>query len=143
MGCKVSWICKESIWHRFYRTSTFAQWNDNWLAWRIGLILKSVIRKRRIVANWYWIENSTTKAIAFVEKIDNMLQRRQIVVKALVKQIDIEYPVCIKYTSTSFHSISWMLISVNVTIYRTAPPRTCQSISHCILLTTELARRNI
>jgi hypothetical protein len=35
---------------------------------------------------------STTNAIAFVEKIDYMLQQRQIViVKALCKQIDIEY----------------------------------------------------
>ena len=37
------------------------------------------------------IENSTTKAIAHVERIYNMLQR-QIVVKGLGKQIDIEYP---------------------------------------------------
>ena len=40
----------------------------------------------------YWIEKCTTKAIAFVEKIDNMLQQRQIIVKALGMQIYIEDP---------------------------------------------------
>ena len=50
-----------------------------------------------------------------------MLQR-QIVFKALGNDIDIEYLGCIKYESTSFQSIAWMLISVNVTIYRTVPP---------------------
>jgi hypothetical protein len=49
--------------------------------------------------------------------IDNMLQQRQIV-KISGKQIDIEDPVCMKYASTSFHSIVWVFISVNVTIYR-------------------------
>ena len=53
----------------------------------------------------YWIEKSTTKAISLVDKIGNMLQR-QIVVKALGKQIDIEYPAYTKYDAgTSFQSI--------------------------------------
>ena len=47
-----------------------------------------------------------------------ILQRRQIVIKTLDYQIDIEDPVCMKYASTSFHSIVWVFISVNVTIYR-------------------------
>jgi hypothetical protein len=47
-----------------------------------------------------------------------MLLQREIV-KALGKQIDIEYPICMKYAITSFHYLDWMLISVNVTIYRT------------------------
>ena len=46
----------------------------------------------------------TTKAIAFIEKIDNMLQRQ--IVRAIGKQIDIEYLVLIKYAITSFQSIS-------------------------------------
>ena len=33
----------------------------------------------------YWIEKSTTKAIALVDKIDHMLQRQ---IKALCKQIE-------------------------------------------------------
>jgi hypothetical protein len=48
-----------------------------------------------------------------------MLQRRQIVVKALGKEIDLEDVLCIKYAITSFHSITWIPISVNVTIYQT------------------------
>jgi hypothetical protein len=47
-----------------------------------------------------------------------MLQR-QIVVKALVKQIDTQGPAFTKYAIISFHSIAWILISINVTIYRT------------------------
>jgi hypothetical protein len=46
-----------------------------------------------------------------------MLQQRQIVVKPLDKQIDIEYAVCTKDAITSFDSIA-LLISVIVTIYR-------------------------
>ena len=45
-----------------------------------------------------------------------MLQR-QIVVKFLGKQI--EYPVGAKDVITSIHSLTWIFISVNVTIYRT------------------------
>ena len=47
-----------------------------------------------------------------------MLQR-QIVVKALVKQIDTEDLAFTKYAITSLHSIAWILTSINVTIYRT------------------------
>ena len=47
-----------------------------------------------------------------------MLQRRQIVIKTLDYQIDIEDPVCMKYAGTSFHSIVWMLIFDIVTIKR-------------------------
>jgi hypothetical protein len=61
---------------------------------------------------------STTKAIAFIEKIDNMLQQIQIVVKASGKQIDREYPVYTKYAGTSFQSIVWMLIFDIVTVKR-------------------------
>ena len=49
-----------------------------------------------------------------------MILQRQIV-KALGKQIDIEDIVYSKYAVVSFHSITWMLISVIVTIYRTIP----------------------
>ena len=48
---------------------------------------------------------STTKAIASIEKIDNMLQR-QIVDKALGNAIDIEDPAYPKSAIRSFHSIS-------------------------------------
>ena len=44
-----------------------------------------------------------------------MLQRQ--IVKFLSKQI--EYPVGAKDVITRIHSLTWMLISVNVTIYRT------------------------
>jgi hypothetical protein len=64
-----------------------------------------------------------------------MLQR-QIIVKDLCKQIDIEDPECRKYTIASFLSMAWMLISVNVTIYRTVPIQRCQGSSHCIMMTT-------
>jgi hypothetical protein len=64
-----------------------------------------------------------------------MLQR-QIVVKALGKEIDIEDPECTKYTIAI--SMAWMLISVNVTIYSTVPIQRCQDSSHCIDLTTIL-----
>jgi hypothetical protein len=49
-----------------------------------------------------------------------MLQQRQVVVKALGKQIDIEDPAYTKYASTSFQSIVWMLIFDIVTIKRNA-----------------------
>ena len=52
-------------------------------------------------------KNSTTKAIALVEKVDYMLQI-QIVVKTVGKQIDIEYPVSINkiyHNNSSFHSL--------------------------------------
>jgi hypothetical protein len=91
----------------------------------------------------YWIEKSSTKAIGFVvEKIDYMLQR-QIVVNALDEQIDIEDLAYIKDTNITFGSIFWIFICVYVTIYRTVLLQQYQSTSHCILLTTELSRRNI
>ena len=75
------------------------------------------------------------------DNIDNMLQR-QIVIQALGTRIGIEDLVCIKYTGTSFHSIGCMLISVNVTIHRTALIQRYQSTSHFIMLlmTTKLLR---
>jgi hypothetical protein len=67
-----------------------------------------------------------------------MLQRRQIVIKTLDYQIDIEDPVCMKHAIASFHSIG-LLISVNVTIYRTvALQRDQNSSSHCIMMTLNL-----
>ena len=62
-----------------------------------------------------------------------MLQRRQIV-KSLGNDIDIEDPVYAKDATTSFLSIAWMLISVNVTIYRTVPIQRCQGSSHRIMM---------
>ena len=63
----------------------------------------------------------TTKAIALVDNMDNMLQRQ---IKALGSRIDIEDPEYRKCDAiTSFHSIGCMLRSVNVTIYRTFHPR--------------------
>jgi hypothetical protein len=64
---------------------------------------------------------STTKAIALVvKKIDYMLLQIQIV-NGLGRQIDIEGPAYPKFAIKSFHSISWILISVIVTINRTVP----------------------
>jgi hypothetical protein len=83
------------------------------------------------------------KAIALVEKIDYMLQRRQIVVKGLGKKIDIEDPAYIKYTNTTFGFIIWVFLYVDVTIYRTVLLQQYQGTSQCILLTMELGRRNI
>ncbi len=69
-----------------------------------------------------------------------ILQERQIV-KALGKQIDIEDPAYAKYAITSFHSIARILISVNVTIYRTvALPRYQTSSSHSIMIITAQLR---
>ncbi len=65
-----------------------------------------------------------------------MLQERQIV-NDLGNQIDIEYTLYMKYPITYFHSITWMLISVNVTIHRTQPLLRYQN-SHCIILRTTL-----
>ncbi len=46
-----------------------------------------------------------------------MLQRQ--IVKELGNQIDTKDPLYTKYAITGFQSIVWILISVNVTIYRT------------------------
>jgi hypothetical protein len=67
-----------------------------------------------------------------------MLQR-QIVVKALDTQIDIEDLAYRKYAITDFHSIIWMFIAVIVTIYRnTAASSQRCPISHWMLMTTKL-----
>jgi hypothetical protein len=87
------------------------------------------------------IENSTTKAIAFVEKIYYMLQR-QIVVKGIGKKIDIEDIVHIKYVGTSFQFIVWMLIFDIVTIKRNAAVLQRYENNRCIT-TTKLLRRCI
>jgi hypothetical protein len=73
--------------------------------------------------------------------MDNMLQQRQIV-KALGTQINIEDPVCTKYSSTSFQSIVWMLIFDIVTIKRNAAVLQRYENNHCIT-TTKLLRRCI
>jgi len=52
------------------------------------------------------IENSTTKAIALIEKINNIPQRQ--IVEALGNQIDIEDPAYAKYAGTSFQFIAWI-----------------------------------
>jgi hypothetical protein len=83
---------------------------------------------------------STTKAIALVEKIDYMLKRQ--IVKCLGKQIDTEYPVCMKYDSTSFQSKVWMLIFNIVTIKRNAAVLQRYENNRCIT-TTKLLRRCI
>jgi hypothetical protein len=49
-----------------------------------------------------------------------MIQQRQIVVKGLGKQIDIEDAAYRKYAGTSFQSIVWMLIFDLVTMKRNA-----------------------
>ena len=87
------------------------------------------------------IENSTTKAIAHVEKIDYML-KRQIVVKGLGKQVHIKDPVYRKYAGTSFQSMVWMLISVIVTIKRNVVVLQRYENNRCIT-TTKLLRRSI
>jgi hypothetical protein len=71
-----------------------------------------------------------------------MLQRQ--ILKNLGNQIDIQYPICAKYTITSFHSIDWLLISVNVTIYRTAFAKWYQSSnSHRIMMITTKPRSSM
>jgi hypothetical protein len=69
-----------------------------------------------------------------------MLQR-QIVVKALGKQIDIEDAAYTKYVDTSFQFITWMLIFDIVTIKRNAAVLERYGNNHCIMLTTKLLRR--
>jgi hypothetical protein len=48
--------------------------------------------------------------------------------------MDIEDPVCTKYAIASFHSIG-LLISVNVTIYRTMALPESYEINHYIITT--------
>jgi hypothetical protein len=63
-----------------------------------------------------------------------MLQR-QIVVKALGKQMDVEDPAYRKYAIVDFHSIVWMFIAVIVTIYRTITLSESYENSHYIITT--------
>jgi hypothetical protein len=60
-----------------------------------------------------------------------MLKRQ--IVKCLGKQIDTEYPVCVKYDSTSFQFIAWMLIFDIVTIKRNAAVLERYENNHCIM----------
>jgi hypothetical protein len=72
-----------------------------------------------------------------------MLQRSQIVVKAIGKQMDIKDPAYTKYDAgTSFQSIVWMLIFDIVTIKRNAAVLQRYENNHCII-TTKLLRRCI
>jgi hypothetical protein len=66
--------------------------------------------------------------------------QRQIVVKGLPKQIDIEYPAYTNYTDTTFQSIVWLLIFDLVTIKRNAAVLQRYENNHCIA-TTKLLRR--
>jgi hypothetical protein len=71
-----------------------------------------------------------------------MIQQRQIVVKGLGKQVDIEDPAYRKYAGTSFQSIVWMLIFDIVTIKRNAAVQQRYENNRCIT-TTKLLRRCI
>jgi hypothetical protein len=77
------------------------------------------------------------KSYSFCRDIDYMIQR-QIVVKGLGKQIDIEDPAYTKYAGTSFQSIVWMMIFDIVTIKRNAAVLRYEN-NHCIT-TTKLLR---
>jgi len=68
-----------------------------------------------------------------------LLRIRQIVIKALGKQIDTEDIVNSKYASTSFQSVVWMLIFDIVTIERNAVVLQRYENNHCIA-TTKLLR---
>ena len=61
-------------------------------------------------------------------------------VKGLVNQIDIENLERIKYADTSFHSISWILISIVVTINRNVIVLHTYENNHCITTTKLLGR---
>jgi len=72
-----------------------------------------------------------------------MFQRRQIVVKGLGKQIDIEDSAYTKYDAgTSFQSIVWMLIYDIVTVKRNAAVLQRYENNHCIP-TIKLLSRSI
>jgi hypothetical protein len=74
-------------------------------------------------------------------KIDNMLQRRQIVIKTFGKQIDIVDPAYRKYDAgTTFQSIVGMLIFDIVTIKRNAAVLQRYENNHCIMLITKHLR---
>jgi hypothetical protein len=64
-----------------------------------------------------------------------MLQQIQIV-KVLDNQVDIEDPRYVKDVFMSFHHLDWLLISVNVTIYRTISLYRYQSSSNYIMMIT-------
>ena len=66
--------------------------------------------------------------------------QRQIVVKGLPKQIDIEYPAYTNYTGTTFQSIVWLLIFDLVTIKRNAAVLQRYENNYYIT-TTKLLRR--
>jgi hypothetical protein len=69
-----------------------------------------------------------------------MLQRRQIVIKGLGKQIDIEDLAYTKHDAgTSFQFIAWMLIFDIVTIKRNSAVLQRYENNHCIA-TTKLLR---
>jgi hypothetical protein len=61
-----------------------------------------------------------------------MILQRQIVVKGLGNQIDIEDPVYTKYAGTSFQSIVWILTFDIVTIKRNAAVLQRYDNNHCI-----------
>jgi hypothetical protein len=72
-----------------------------------------------------------------------LLQGRQII-KAVDNHIDIKDLMGSKYSAVRFHSKAWMLISVNVTIYRTVLPQRYQSSSrHWIVMMTSKLRSRI
>jgi hypothetical protein len=66
-----------------------------------------------------------------------MLQRRQIG-SEIGNQIDKEDLAYRKDAGTSFHSIAWIFISLNVTIYRTVPIERYQGSSSDRITTTKL-----
>jgi hypothetical protein len=99
-------------------------------------------REEELLSNIRY-KSLSTKAIALVDnKIDYILQQRQIVVKVLGNQIDIEDSAYTKYASTSFQSIVWMLRFDIVTIKRNAAVLKRYENNHCIT-TTKLLRRCI
>jgi hypothetical protein len=67
---------------------------------------------------------------------------RQIVVKGLPKQIDIEYPAYTNYAGTSFQFIEWMLRFDIVTIKRNLVVLQRYENNRCIT-TTKLIRSSI
>jgi hypothetical protein len=72
-----------------------------------------------------------------------MLQQRQIVVKALGKQIDIKDPAYTKYDAgKSFQFIAWILRFDIVTMKRNSAVLQRYEYNHCII-TAKLLRRYI